>query len=119
MDKLDEIFLRQQALDEFIIQNHPEKADQHTFLVKMFSVIEEIVEVGKEVNWKPWKQDKEINKTNLYEEVVDVFHFVVSLAIKAGLTPGLLYNIYVRKNCENFERQLGKVEGREDYAGVK
>lgn len=67
--------------------------------------------------WKPWKstynetQNKtlgdltENDRLELFFEVADIFHFIFNIAISLGITPELLYNLYMAKNVENVERQ--------------
>ncbi|MDN5324060.1 MAG: hypothetical protein PWQ67_2514 [Clostridia bacterium] len=117
MDKLDLIFDRQKALDDFIAQNHSEQAKNMTLVTTTLAMLVETVETLEELPWKPWKQNKQVDKEKLFMELADVLHFFISLCIKLGISPNLLFNLYCRKNFENWKRQMGKVSGREDYVG--
>lgn len=47
----------------------------------------EVAELIDHLNWKWWKEKKEINKVQLKIEVIDIFHFMVSEAIVSRLNP--------------------------------
>ena len=57
------------------------------------------------VPWKWWAKYQEFDKQNAKVEVVDMFHFLISLAQTLGLTADDVYRAYVKKNKVNFERQ--------------
>ncbi|MFZ5943648.1 MAG: dUTPase [Bacillota bacterium] len=108
MDRLEKIFLLQQQLDNKITEKRNINFDTDTWIQKeILALISELAEVLEETNFKWWKQPKEIDKVNLKEEIIDVFHFFVSLCLKVGITPQDLYNAYVAKNEENNLRQDG------------
>ncbi|MGY6667043.1 dUTPase [Bacillus cereus] len=67
----------------------------------------EIDEIRREVNWKWWKNDKPINKEALQGEVIDMWHFLISLSLKCGLSAEDVYRIYLEKNRESHARQDG------------
>ena len=108
-DKLDEIFAMQQALNEDIIQKrHLEGIPDEVWIQRqMLAMLSEMAEVLDEVNFKWWKNQKPINEDALKEELVDVLHFFVSMCLRAHMTPDEMYRIYMKKNQENFNRQLG------------
>ncbi|HEY8424089.1 MAG TPA: dUTPase [Clostridia bacterium] len=117
MDKLEHIFQMQKDLNDFITKNHklenkytPEEWIQKNIL----ALISELSEVLSEVNFKWWKNNKEINRQALKEELVDVLHFFISMCIHAGMTAEELYEIYVKKNKENIKRQTGE-SAQKDY----
>lgn len=67
--------------------------------------------------WKYWKKDhakahtmtladlSEADLKELHMEVVDMFHFFMNFALMVGMSGSDLYNYYVAKNEENFNRQ--------------
>jgi dimeric dUTPase (all-alpha-NTP-PPase superfamily) len=57
-------------------------------------MISELSEVLDEVNFKWWKNKKEINDAQLKEEIVDLLHFLVSMSLKAGLSSEEIFSIY-------------------------
>ena len=110
MDKLEHIFEMQQKLNDFIIDNHNLR-DQYTSEVwiqkNILALISELGETLNEVNFKWWKNPKTINKQALKEELVDVLHFFISMCLHSGMTADELYQIYLDKNKENLNRQIG------------
>ncbi|MGI6701585.1 MAG: dUTPase [Christensenellales bacterium] len=109
-DKLDIIFEMQKQLDTDIENNRNLKdipADKW-IQKQTLAILSELAELLDEVNFKWWKNPKEINQANIKEELVDILHFFVGMCLRAGMTPDELFNIYVGKNKENFDRQYGK-----------
>lgn len=108
-DKLDAIFELQEKFDNDVIKNRglenitPEQWIQKETL----AMISELAELLDEVNFKWWKNPKEINYDNLKEELVDILHFFVGMCLKSGMTSEELFKIYITKNEENFKRQYG------------
>ena len=54
-----------------------------------------------------WKNSAPIDSDALKEELVDVLHFYIGMCIDAGMTADEMYDIYLRKNKENYDRQNG------------
>jgi hypothetical protein len=121
-DKLDVLFQMQKALDVDIILKHPDKTNKtlSEWVMGITIAMEsEIDEIRREVNWKWWKGEKEINDTALKSEIIDMWHFLISMSMKAGMTADDVLAIYKEKNAENFARQVGQSsEGQAyDYRG--
>lgn len=110
MDKLDVIFDLQEKLDSDIIKNRGlEGITAEEWIQKeTLAMLSELAELIDEVNFKWWKNKKEINTKNVKEELVDILHFFVSMCLKAGMSGGELYDLYIAKNKENFDRQYGR-----------
>ncbi len=109
-DMLRAIFQAQHELDVFIFEQHSDKLPKSlTEWVKQYihCIEDELSEVRGEVNWKHWKPEKEINVEKLHEEVIDVWHFLIGLSQRVGLTPEKVHEVYMRKREENFKRQEG------------
>ncbi len=96
MDRLDEIFRMQQALnDDIIARRHLEGISNTEWIQKQtLAMLSEMAELLNEVNFKWWKNPKPVDD-------------------HAVMTPQEMYDIYMEKNKENFNRQLGlsKKEG--------
>ena len=110
MDKLEEIFAMQAALNDDIVNTRglPEY-DMQTWIQKLtLATISELSELIDEVNFKWWKNEKEVNVDNVRDEIVDIVHFVVSMALRSGMSAQELYDRYLAKNKENFDRQHGR-----------
>ena len=108
-DRLSDIFDLQQALNDDIKQrrnltgiSHEQWIQKHTL-----AMLSEMAEVLDEVNFKWWKNPKPVNDSALKDELVDVLHFFVSMCLEAGMSPQELYERYIEKNRENFDRQTG------------
>ena len=111
MDKLDTIFAMQKGLDEEIAALRKLDYPQEVWIQKgVLAMISELSEVLDEVNFKWWKNPKELNEHAIKEELVDVLHFFVGMCIRSGMTADELYRIYTEKNRENYDRQYGKSE---------
>lgn len=109
MDKLDTIFKMQAGLDGFITAERDLHFTKEQWIQKrMLALLSELTEVLDEVNFKWWKNPKPVNDADLKEELVDVLHFYIGMCLDAGMTADELYEIYLKKNKENYDRQMGK-----------
>lgn len=121
MDKLDKIFEKQRELDNEIIKlrNIGEIPRDQWIQKEILAIISELAEVMQEINWKWWKNEKEVNEDNVKEEIIDVLHFFMSLCIKAGFKDGQeIYDRYMSKHQENLNRQHG-LSSKEGYDATK
>lgn len=109
MDRLDEIFRMQDALNKDIIaRRHLEGVSDSEWIQKhTLAMLSEMAELLAEVNFKWWKNPKPVDERAVKEELVDILHFFVSMCLRAGMTPQEMYDIYMEKNRENFNRQAG------------
>jgi len=119
-DRLSDIFVLQQALNDGIRKkrslegiNREEWIQKHTL-----AMLSEMAELLDEVNFKWWKNPKPIDENALKEELVDILHFYVSMCLEAGMTPQELYDRYISKNKENFDRQNG-LSNKSGYHAMK
>ncbi len=55
--------------------------------------------------WKWWAKYQKFDEQNAKVEVVDLFHFLVSLAQTRGMTAAVDYQAYLKKNQVNHQRQ--------------
>ncbi len=112
MDRLQKLFDMQKAFDNEVV----EKRNLHNIPTdewmqkETLAMISELGELLDEVNFKWWKNPKELDYNNIKEELVDILHFFVGMCLRAGMTSNELYEIYMKKNKENFDRQYGKSE---------
>ena len=112
IDLLKDLFRRQNELskafgDDFSKMTLEQK-EQYT-KDKVLALLDEIHEVLRETNWKSWKKEKkEINKDHLLTELSDVFHFYINLCLAWGFTADDVYDAYVKKDDENYERIKSK-----------
>ena len=107
-DMLREIFRMQLALNERIGVRPSEMSEeeQQTWTLNYCRALsQELAELTDSVPWKWWAKYQTFDKQNARIEVVDMIHFVVSLAQVLGLSADDVYNLYVKKNEVNFQRQ--------------
>jgi len=64
----------------------------------------EAAELDAELLWKWWSKDK-IDMQNIRVEIVDLMHFLTSLALAAGLTADEFHRLYTAKHRVNQQRQ--------------
>jgi len=66
---------------------------------------QELAELVDSVPWKWWAKYQKFDAQNARVEVVDLFHFLVSLAQTLGMSAEDVYQAYLKKNQVNFQRQ--------------
>lgn len=110
-DKLTEMYELQTKLDQRITTERGISKTTDEWVVGLTIAMEsEIDEIRREVNWKWWKNPKAIDQDALQGEVIDMWHFLLSLSRVAGMTPTDIHRIYMEKNAENHARQSGNSE---------
>jgi dimeric dUTPase (all-alpha-NTP-PPase superfamily) len=116
MDKLDIIFdMQQRFQDELISRRALGDISMERWLqMQTLAMVSELAELIDEVNFKWWKNPKPVDDSRVREELVDILHFFISMCVHAGLSSSELFERYMRKNQENFDRQNGKT-GQEGY----
>lgn len=108
MDKLEEIFRLQEELNLRIgvdTRSMPEEGRAQWVLNYTRAMQQEIAELIDSVPWKWWAKYQNFDQQNARVEVVDLFHFLVSIAQVLGMTPDDVYNAYLKKNKVNHNRQ--------------
>ena len=110
MDKLERIFYMQNMFDQDLIKNRNlQNIDMPEWIQKeTLAMLSELAELIDEVNFKWWKNPKEVSEQRVKEEIVDILHFFTAMCLHAGMTADELYEMYMEKNKENFDRQYGK-----------
>ena len=66
---------------------------------------QEMAELVDSVPWKWWAKYQKFDEQNARVEVVDLFHFLISLAQTLGMSAEDVFQAYVKKNKVNLERQ--------------
>lgn len=110
MDKLDTIFEMQGKFDAELIERRALHAISREEWIQKetLAMVDELSELLNEVNYKWWKNPKPINEDAVKGELVDILHFFTSMCLKMGMTAEELYERYLDKNKENFDRQHGR-----------
>jgi len=107
-DKLDEIFRMQEILNKKIgvdLSNLSPEDKTKWALNYSRAMTQEIAELIDSFPWKWWAKYQKIDEQNARVEVVDLFHFLVSLAQTLGMTAQDIYDGYIKKNEVNHKRQ--------------
>ena len=109
MDKLDKIFLMQKALNDGIAERRNlDRSDKAEWLQRQaLAMMSEMAELIDEVNFKWWKNPKPLDDEKIKYEIVDILHFFVSMCLTSGMDSKELFDLYLNKNKENFDRQNG------------
>jgi dimeric dUTPase (all-alpha-NTP-PPase superfamily) len=108
MDKLHEIFRLQRELNERIgvrLDDLDEAGKAQWILNYTRAMQQELAELVDSVPWKWWAKYQQFDEQNARVEVVDLFHFLVSLAQTLGMTADDVFAAYQRKNSVNHQRQ--------------
>jgi dimeric dUTPase (all-alpha-NTP-PPase superfamily) len=107
-DQLHELFRMQAALNERIgVRTEGMSQEDKTKWLLNYcrAMSQEIAELTDSVPWKWWAKYQKFDEQNARVEVVDLFHFLISLAQVLGMSADDVFNAYVRKNEVNFKRQ--------------
>ena len=107
-DQLRELFRMQKSLNERIgVQtDHMDEADRTKWVLNYCRAMgQELAELTDSVPWKWWARYQKFDEQNARVEVVDLFHFLISLAQVLGMSADDVFNAYVKKNEVNFKRQ--------------
>lgn len=108
MDKLEEIFRLQEQLNARIgvkLDNLDEAEQTRWVLNYTRAMQQEMAELIDSVPWKWWARYQKFDLQNARVEVIDLFHFLVSLAQTLGMTPEDVFAAYQKKNQVNLQRQ--------------
>ena len=108
MDKLEEIFSLQDELNSRIgvVTQGLEDEEQRKWILNYIRAMQqELAELTDSVPWKWWAKYQEFDKQNARVEVVDLFHFLISLAQVLGMSADDVYDAYLKKNKVNHQRQ--------------
>jgi len=108
MDKLDNIFELQDELNRRIGVDMSSMNDEDRakwILNYVRAMQQELAELTDSVPWKWWAKYQEFDKQNAKVEIVDLFHFLISLAQVMGMTAEDVHEAYLKKNKVNHDRQ--------------
>ncbi len=106
MDMLESIFQMQRDYARMLdLKRFPENKQDRVSLL-CTAIIHEACELQRLCNYKWWKKPVEFDEVKAREELVDIIHFAIHIAIELGMDADDLYNEYVKKNNINRERQL-------------
>ena len=107
-DQFRELFRMQKALNERIgVKTDGMSESEKTKWILNYNraMTQEIAELTDSVPWKWWAKYQKFDEQNARVEVVDLFHFLISLAQVLGMSADDVFAAYVKKNAVNFQRQ--------------
>ena len=108
MDKLEEIFKMQYELNKRIGIDSANMSDDDKIkwtLNYSRALAQENSELVDSLPWKWWAKYQDFNIQNASVEVVDMLHFLVSIAQVLGMSAEDFYQAYAKKNNINHNRQ--------------
>jgi dimeric dUTPase (all-alpha-NTP-PPase superfamily) len=85
---------------------------KHFVTAMALAINTEVAEAMQEIAWKPWAKTDHFNREAFIEELVDMWHFVMNLALVANCDADEFFNAYANKADVNARRQ------REGYTGL-
>src|SRR5262245_14658669 len=107
-DQLRELFRMQKALNQRIgVDTGTMSEEEKTRWVLNYcrAMSQEIAELTDSVPWKWWAKYQKFDEQNARVEVVDLLHFLISLAQVLGMSADDVFQAYLKKNEVNFKRQ--------------
>ena len=107
-DQLRELWRMQTSLNERIGVKMLGMSDEDKtkwILNYCRAMTQEIAELTDSVPWKWWAKYQRFDEQNARVEVVDLFHFLISLAQVLGMSADDVFAAYLKKNAVNFQRQ--------------
>ena len=108
MDKLENIFDLQEQLNSRIGVDMKDMNDEQRakwILNYVRAMQQELAELTDSVPWKWWANYQAFDKQNAKVEIVDLFHFLISLAQVMGMNAEDIHEAYLKKNKVNHDRQ--------------
>ncbi|MFM2081895.1 MAG: hypothetical protein RL380_586 [Verrucomicrobiota bacterium] len=107
-DQLRELWRMQDALNKRIgVQTESMTDEEKTKWLLNYSraMTQELAELVDSVPWKWWAKYQKFDEQNARVEVVDLFHFLISMAQVLGMSADDVFAAYIKKNEVNFKRQ--------------
>jgi dimeric dUTPase (all-alpha-NTP-PPase superfamily) len=78
------------------------------------AMTQELAELTDSVPWKWWAKYQKFDEQNARVEVVDLFHFLISLAQVLGMDADDVYQAYAKKNQVNHQRQASGYHAKDE-----
>ena len=107
-DKLAGLFYLQKLLNKRIgvdTDNMTEAQRRQWLLNYCLAMRQEVAELVDCVPWKWWASYQKFDRQNARVEIVDLLHFLISLAQVMEMTPDELFEAYTKKHVVNLTRQ--------------
>jgi dimeric dUTPase (all-alpha-NTP-PPase superfamily) len=116
-DKLDEIFRLQKELNQRIGVDTDRMTDaerQQWVLNYCRAMSQEVAELTDCVPWKWWAKYQKFDKQNARVEIVDLLHFLVSVAQVMGIGSDEIFDAYTKKHQVNLDRQESGYQSKDE-----
>ena len=107
-DQLRELFRMQQSLNLRIgvDTSSMDEAEKTKWILNYSRAMsQELAELTDSVPWKWWAKYQTFDAQNARVEVVDMLHFLISMAQVLGMSADDLFQAYLKKNEVNLQRQ--------------
>ena len=107
-DQFRELFRMQKALNERIgvHTDTMDEAEKTKWILNYTrAMTQEMAELTDSVPWKWWAKYQKFDEQNARVEVVDLLHFLISMAQVLGMSADDVFAAYVKKNEVNLKRQ--------------
>ena len=113
-DRLSKLFALQAKFNDRVVPEGMKKylrgrasqAERNKWLLRNArAIIHEAVELEDSCLWKWWSKDKDIDLQNIRVEIIDLWHFLLSITMFASLDADELYRLYKKKLLINHHRQ--------------
>lgn len=108
MDMLEEIFKMQKEYMSILGSKGNTLSSSREERISMLctAVIHEACELQDLTSWKWWKSKHGLDYNKAREELIDILHFVIQIALELGMDAKDVLEEYRRKNIINRERQI-------------
>ena len=107
-DRLDQLFTLQKQLNQRIGVDSDSMSDKERpqwLLQYCRAMSQEIAELTDCVPWKWWAKYQTFDRQNARVEIVDLLHFLISLAQVLGMSADEIFEAYTKKHEVNLNRQ--------------
>lgn len=107
-DQLRELFRMQASLNHRIgvDTSAMDEAEKTRWILNYCRAMsQELAELTDSVPWKWWAKYQKFDEQNARVEVVDLLHFLISMAQVLGMSADDVFHAYVKKNEVNLRRQ--------------
>ena len=107
-DQLRELFRMQASLNRRIgvDTSAMDEAEKTRWILNYCRAMsQELAELTDSVPWKWWAKYQKFDEQNARVEVVDLLHFLISMAQVLGMSADDVFQSYVKKNEVNLRRQ--------------
>ena len=107
-DRLETLFDMQDSLNRRIgvdVRNMTDEDRVKWVLNYCRAMGQEIAELTDSVPWKWWAKYQKFDEQNARVEVIDMLHFLISMAQALGMSAEDVFQGYLKKNQVNRQRQ--------------